>query len=134
MTKWGSYYWIVLHTQAMCYPTQPTTVEMERMVRFLDDFMELLPCTLCVNDMRAYMASHPPNLGSHIEFELWVHDCHNHVNLKIGKPILTLEAARHRLLLRLRPMRPSRSRQVWYMVLMLLMVIIAAFICLKTMV
>ena len=131
MTKWGSYYWVVLHTHAMCYPTQPNEAEKHMMARFLNDFMALLPCTLCVHDAQSYLTSHPPNLGSRIEFELWVHDFHNHINLKIGKPVISLEEARHRLLLRL---RPSRPRQRGYMILMLLMVIIVAFICLKTIV
>ena len=133
MTKWGSYYWVVLHTQAMCYPSQPTKAEKERMVRFLNDFMTLLPCTLCVNDARDYMVSHPPSLASNIEFELWVYAFHNHVNLKIGKPIITLKESRHQLFLRLQTSQPSRPRQRWY-ILILLILIIVAFICLKTIV
>jgi len=129
--RWGKYYWIVLHTQAMSYPIQPTQTEVDRMSRFLQDFMHLLPCTVCAHHAEQYILKHPPTLQSRAEFEVWLHVFHNHVNLRVNKPTLSLAAARKSTLRRILPPLPPQRRGITIPLIVLLLLLLLIFLAYK---
>ena len=55
---------------------------------------ELLSCHTCRDDYKAYLTANPPVLDSVDSYFDWTVKLHNHVNIKLGKPTLTIDQAR----------------------------------------
>eukprot|EP01006_Ploeotia_vitrea_P009814 TRINITY_DN24491_c0_g1_i1.p1 TRINITY_DN24491_c0_g1~~TRINITY_DN24491_c0_g1_i1.p1 ORF type:complete len:164 (-),score=14.89 TRINITY_DN24491_c0_g1_i1:172-663(-) len=87
MTPWklGNAGWTILHSFAAAYPKQPTEEQRSSFSTFLKSWSVLYPCDYCAEDMRTWMADHPPELESRESASKWVCRMHNDVNEKLGK-------------------------------------------------
>ena len=86
LTEIGNAGWTTLHTMAAYYPEKPSNEVKENARRLLEAFTHLFPCRDCANDLREWMAEHPPRVESRHEFSQWMCETHNHVNRRLGKP------------------------------------------------
>lgn len=57
---------------------------------YVDSVTRRLPCGECKSWFRAYLKEHPPRFD---DWARWVWECHNAANAKLGKPMLTFDAA-----------------------------------------
>lgn len=83
--------WKELHERAI------TMNNGENDLPFLYEFAKRIPkyvkCN-CREFWRKYVISNPPRFGTHGEYFAWTVECHNAVNQKLGKPIVSLEEAK----------------------------------------
>jgi FAD-linked sulfhydryl oxidase len=94
--EWGRRGWRWLAVEAIWYPARPTLDEARTMFRRLWRFVSGLPCAECRGHATAYLAEHPPSLGSSEALQSWVWTFHNAVNRRLGKPHFSF--ARYRAL------------------------------------
>jgi len=78
------------------------------MVQLLLLIEQVFPCRTCANDLKDYIAHHPPKVfvclfasdktkvSGRSELELWMCQTHNHVNERLGKPIFPCRRVRER--------------------------------------
>jgi hypothetical protein len=85
--KWGPHTWATIHSFALRSDTLET---IDSFLLFLTTLGTLIPCSVCRNDFADYLRSNRPISGSAFK---WTIDFHNHVNRKIGKPIVNYEQA-----------------------------------------
>lgn len=91
---WGRGTWVLLHCMTMRYPVRPEPHHRQEMLSFLHAMAAVLPCRACRFHMRHYMRTNPPFLDSRCSFVRWMIAFHNHVNDRLGKPIVPYEEAR----------------------------------------
>ena len=87
-TSWGPHLWATMHTLAL---KADADNELEPFLEFTNSLLFLLPCDACRSDYSKYLNNYGPNLGQCFS---WTVNLHNHVNEKLKKPIMGLEAAR----------------------------------------
>lgn len=85
--KWGPHTWATLHSFALRSDTLNT---IDTFNTFLTTLEVLIPCTKCRNDFKIYIQTLKPQIGKAFQ---WTVDFHNHVNKKLGKPILNFVEA-----------------------------------------
>lgn len=92
---WGPGCWTLLHSVTLAYPLQPSSSDQIEMRDFIRSLSKVLPCYSCKQDFSAMLESDPvePHLHSRRAFFQWLVKQHNTVNAKLGKPVLTPEAA-----------------------------------------
>lgn len=59
--------------------------------KWLADFAKEIPCGECVRHWREFLANEPPNFTAYFA---WTVLAHNGINLRLGKPILSVDQAR----------------------------------------
>ena len=79
---WGPNLWGALHTLCLTGSITP---------EFVDEYAKVIPCPSCAMHFRQLVDSNP--LPTMNQFE-WSVDLHNQVNERIGKPVVSVEAAR----------------------------------------
>ena len=90
--EWGSHLWAFVHT--ICAHPQHDIVDLLKQVT------RIIPCPLC----RFTWQEHVDQLGPHSSFEgmfewsVWIH---NLINQKLNKPMMTLEDATERWIVRI---------------------------------
>ena len=94
--KWSNHCWQFLHRS---FALHKPTVQGARL--FLQGLQDVIPCSHCRNHYRAYLQQHPVDEGTDL-FQ-WSVDLHNDVNLRTGKPLVSVSDAR-------RMYSPPRSR------------------------
>lgn len=91
----GPSFWFTLHNAAVAYPTVPNDITKTMMRSFLFGIPAALPCKKCKEDAFAYITG--SNLDAAVESRrslftfLW--EFHNYVNVKEGKPPVSLADA-----------------------------------------
>ena len=92
---WGPFYWFVLHTIALSYPTHPNETIKKKYYDFLQNMPLFLPITTMGNKFSELLDKYPvtPYLDSQPSFVKWVHFIHNKINVSLDKPELTMEDA-----------------------------------------
>ena len=94
-TVWGPYYWFVLHTIALTYPSNPNETLKKKYYDFIQNIPLFLPISMMGNKFSALLDKYPatPYLDSQQSFVKWVHFIHNKINVSLDKPEITMEDA-----------------------------------------
>ena len=101
---WPDPFWFYYHMAAFRSPINPTDEEREKYKSHFHVFGWSVPCQTCKRDYLNIIENLVPfRYENNIDLWEWSVDCHNQVNLKLGKPILTYEQARYALLHRKPP-------------------------------
>ena len=89
---WGSHYWFVLQSIAICYPTTPNEVVKKKYYDFIQNIPLFIPHQQMGNMFIELLDAFPvtPYLDSRQSFLKWVNFIHNQINMKLGKPIVEL--------------------------------------------
>jgi hypothetical protein len=92
---WGKHLWYSLHYIALGYPTGPSNKDKESYRTFFTSLCKVIPCEHCCEHYSQYLVDHPisASLGSRLELFEWTWRCHNAVNERLGKPVMTYEVA-----------------------------------------
>ena len=83
---WGPHAWEFLHSVAFAYPEDPTTQDKKSVKNFAESFACILPCSVCKDNFKTHIKSHPLKVNSRREFFDWTVGLHNLVNRHLGKP------------------------------------------------
>lgn len=83
--------WGLLHRMAAKFPKDPTQEDKDRIVQFLNLLGHLFPCSECAGHFRAMIKEHPPQVGSNLEYSMWLCKVHNIVNRRVGNPVFVCE-------------------------------------------
>lgn len=79
--------WTFLHTLAATHPAKPTTDEVQRVKRFMEDFTHIYPCAPCAESFREIVKKRPVDALTGPRFARWMCDAHNDVNRELGKAL-----------------------------------------------
>jgi len=97
-TVWGPAMWFSLHNGASKYPKSASLFWKDRMKSFIQGIPVMIPCENCADHACAYIESQSCNLetivSSRDNLMIFFIDFHNFVNERLGKPIMSREAAR----------------------------------------
>jgi len=96
----GPHIWDTLMYVALNYPTEPTEEQQQVMTQFLTTLVRVLPCPGCANHAIKYVELHPPHVSNGEKLLEWVVAFHNHVNIKLKKPVMSVLEAKQALILR----------------------------------
>lgn len=94
-TVWGPFYWFVLHTIALTYPTNPNETLKKKYYDFIHNIPLFLPVSTIGNQFSVLLDKYPvtPYLDSQPSFVKWMHFIHNKINVSLGRPEITMEDA-----------------------------------------
>ena len=94
-TIWGPHYWFFLHTISESYPLSPNQVTKRKYYDLLQNFPLFIPDAEMGNIFSELLDKYPlsPYLDSRESFVRWVHFIHNKINVKLGKPEVSLPIA-----------------------------------------
>ena len=116
-TVWGPHYWFVLHSMAYTYPEHPTNVTKKKYYEFIQNLPLFLPDQKMGNEFTALLDKYPisPFLDSRESFIRWAHFIHNKINLKIGKPEISIYKALDQFYREClpRPLKEHRTHKTW---------------------
>lgn len=94
---WGPVVWNTLHLIASAFPDRPTEIEKKQYFAFVLNLGPVLPCQVCKSHYKQTLT----DLGfclRHVEnqetFFRFIFDLHNHVNQRLGKPLMDYEYIR----------------------------------------
>ena len=91
----GTFYWFVLHTIALTYPTTPNETIKKKYYDFIQNLPLFIPVSTIGNQFSALLDKYPvtPYLDSQQSFVKWMHFIHNKINVQLDKPELSMEDA-----------------------------------------
>ena len=94
-TVWGPFYWFVLHTIALTYPTNPNETIKKKYYDFIQNLPLFLPIPAIGNKFSDLLDKYPvvPYLDSQPSLVKWMHFIHNKINVSINLPEITMEEA-----------------------------------------
>lgn len=84
---WSSSIWFVAHTMASAFPQSPSDAHKKAAKQFIHSLVKLMPCASCGEHLEEDLRSYPVKCENREEFERYVYDLHNRVNIKLSKPI-----------------------------------------------
>ena len=87
--KWGPSAWNTLHAFAHKANQKISKDEEEEWVSFFYLFARRLPCPKCRVHLKNYLDSNMVPLETRDDLVRFVHDVHNDVNRRLGKPVWT---------------------------------------------
>ena len=89
---WGPMIWSTLHIISLAYPDDPTYAEKRSAKEFFNALAHLLPCPVCRSHFREILQAAPIDswLDNRVSLTEWVWKAHNAVNVKLGKPEITM--------------------------------------------
>jgi hypothetical protein len=85
-----SHLWKELHERALTYVGGDD-------MYFLRNFAKKIPALTgcpCAEFWKQIVKAHPPRFGNNGEYFEWTVFCHNEVNKKLNKPVITVEEAK----------------------------------------
>ena len=96
---WGPKAWGFLHAIAFSYPADPTPNEKESVYNLICSLEQLLPCKRCRKHYAEYMkgtsqgisSSTSDHLSSGNKLSRWLVELHNHINVRLNKPIVEFD-------------------------------------------
>lgn len=94
-TVWGPYYWFVLFSIAISYPTNPNDVIKKKYYDFFHNLPLFIPHIENGDNFSKLLDKYPitPYLDSRDSLMKWVNFIHNRINLQLGKNELSLSEA-----------------------------------------
>lgn len=87
----GKAYWQTIHNIAAQYPNYPTTNDKVKAKNFFTYLIDNFVCNECTNHAKEYIKKHEPDYSSKKALSKYFCDFHNHVNNKLGKPIVNCD-------------------------------------------
>ena len=89
---WGPMFWSTLHIISLGYPEDPTYSEKRAAKELFNAMVYLLPCPACRSHYKEVLQVNPVEswLDNRKSLTEWVWTTHNQVNLKLGKPEITM--------------------------------------------
>lgn len=90
---WGPMLWVVLHLISLNYPMSPTVPQKRDYRRFFLSLRKVLPCGACRKSYNDFVKIKEATkltesaLKNRESLSRWVHTLHNHVNMKLCKPV-----------------------------------------------
>jgi hypothetical protein len=92
---WGPFYWFVLHTIAITYPTNPNETIKKKYYDLIQNIPLFLPISTIGNKFSELLDKYPvsPYLDSQSSMVKWVHFIHNKINATLNIPEITMEEA-----------------------------------------
>ena len=89
---WGPMFWSTLHIVSLAYPDEPTYSEKRAAKEFFNSLIYLLPCPVCRSHFREILQGSPVDswLDNRALLTELVWKAHNAVNVKLGKPEVSL--------------------------------------------
>lgn len=92
---WGPFYWFVLHTIALTYPSHPNETIKKKYYDFVHNIPLFLPISAIGNQFSNLLDKYPvaPYLDSQPSFVKWMHFIHNKINVSLDLPEVTMEEA-----------------------------------------
>ena len=92
MTKvWGPMGWMTLHSISVCYPDEPTSVDIDFLNEFMNSFTVTITCITCRMHFTDLFNNYKQNIPSwnRSKKDLFLAICrlHNSVNKRLDKPI-----------------------------------------------
>ena len=92
---WGPHYWFFLHTIAESYPLFPNDVTKKKYYDLIHNLPIFIPNDEIGNFFSELLDKYPvsPYLVNRDSFVKWIHFIHNKVNVRIGKPEISLPKA-----------------------------------------
>ena len=92
---WGPFYWFVLHTMALTYPSNPNETIKKKYYDFIQNIPLFLPIQTIGNHFSALLDKYPvtPYLDSQQSFIKWMNFIHNKINLSLELPEMSLDDA-----------------------------------------
>ena len=94
-TVWGPHYWFFLHTVAESYPEHPNEVIKRKYYDLIQNMPLFIPISEIGDKFSSLLDKYPvtPYLCSKKSFVRWMHFIHNKVNVRLGKPEISLSEA-----------------------------------------
>ena len=94
---WGPHYWFMIQTIALKYPTMPNETTKKKYYDFIQNLPLFIPNPDIGNNFAEYLDKYPvtPYLDSRESFIKWVNFIHNKINIKLNKPIVSIEDGIH---------------------------------------
>ena len=116
MTKtWGPLGWATLQSVAALYPDEPTELEQQLLIRWIDAFRRTIVCEKCHQHftqlLNEYSALYPNWYASRKNFTLFVLRAHNTVNVRTSKSPISMEEAFRQLRKNIDPTKAHLQRQ-----------------------
>lgn len=95
---WGPIFWATFHITSMAYSDTPTYSEKRAAKEFFNSMAHLLPCPVCREHFTEILQGLPVEtwLDNRKSLTEWVWMVHNRVNVKLGKPEITMAAFHER--------------------------------------
>tara|TARA_B100000282_G_scaffold243887_1_gene187008 strand:- start:498 stop:926 length:429 start_codon:yes stop_codon:yes gene_type:complete len=92
---WGPHYWFFLHTVAESYPLHPNDVTKKKYYDLIHNLPLFIPNDEIGNFFSKLLDKYPvsPYLANRDSFVKWMHFIHNKINVRIGKPEISLPKA-----------------------------------------
>tara|TARA_B100000424_G_scaffold145321_1_gene110572 strand:+ start:17279 stop:17707 length:429 start_codon:yes stop_codon:yes gene_type:complete len=92
---WGPHYWFFLHTIAESYPLHPNDVTKKKYYDLIQNLPLFIPNDEIGNFFSQLLDKYPvsPYLVNRDSFVKWMHFIHNKINVRIGKPEISLPMA-----------------------------------------
>lgn len=90
---WGPSAWKFLHSLTFSYPDTPTLEEQTNAEKLFTSLKYLLPCSSCRDHYISELNNNPPDTSSKLRLSSWLVDLHNRVNVRLGKPIVSMAQA-----------------------------------------
>ncbi len=92
---WGPHYWFFLHTVAESYPLHPNDVTKKKYYDLINNLPLFIPNDEIGNFFSKLLDKYPvsPYLANRDSFVKWMHFIHNKINVRIGKPEISLPKA-----------------------------------------
>ena len=92
---WGPHYWFFLHTIAESYPLHPNDVTKKKYYDLIQNLPLFIPNDEIGNFFSQLLDKYPlsPYLANRDSFVKWMHFIHNKINVRIGKPEISLPKA-----------------------------------------
>jgi len=91
--EWGPACWKFLDCLVFSYPLVPSEEQQAAMATYFHSLKNVLPCYSCRVDFTRMMEQDPieNHLHSRESLARWLHQKHNQVNEKLGKPTISFE-------------------------------------------
>lgn len=90
MTGWGPYFWATFHIASLTAGPLVDETDKATFIMFVEGFARVLPCPKCREHFADVLIANPIDYKNIFEWSVKVH---NEVNLRLGKPIVTVEDA-----------------------------------------
>lgn len=81
----GNRTWFFLHTMAAYYPDNPSELQKQKMLLFIDGLSEFYPCKTCSEHLKEHIIQMPPNVETNKTLSEWFCKIHNNINKNNGK-------------------------------------------------
>jgi hypothetical protein len=91
--NFGPRWWLFLHSLCLLLGDEPTEAQSAQWQQKIYDFVEDIPCKSCRGHAQQYVEAFPPDMQTQRSLFTWSWRFHNAVNQRLGKPLVSFDAA-----------------------------------------